>query len=92
MLPFFIVLLLFGTFFRQQSCGEYQHNSFSLCIKSKEVVENSWDMLNAILGHRYYQESPKPGHIKRIKPNGATEKEGFVVAYYFVSLTFDLNL
>ena len=43
-------------------------------VISKEAVGNSLDILNAILGRRYYRNPPE-SHRKRIKPKFATESE-----------------
>ena len=40
---------------------------FDMKVISKEAVGNSWDILNAILGHRYDQNHSS-SHTKRIKP------------------------
>ena len=64
---------------------------FELVI-SKEVVRNSWDSLNAILGHKYHQNHPESvislSIIKRIKPK--FETKGELQHIYFFQCASDI--
>jgi len=48
-------------------------------VISKEAVGNAWDILNAILGHKFITQLNS--HIKRIKPNLQQQKMSFITLF-----------